>query len=258
MTPSNASLPVASLPMLASRGRRRQFPGLDHEKSRQGLLVACSFATLVVIAASCGSELGSPTDGGASCSSIQDEYAAALAVAQQCTVGTSSCDQPIRASFWCNCTTFVSGSTLTLLAIQQRYQASGCQTVCNGTCLQAQSLSCLSDATSPTGGRCQATGVLSLNAADDGGTFSVPIGGEVDIILQTIGPGDYSAQVMVSSDIATVLEVAIPAGPVNPGGPRRLYRLRALSAGRVQFMIPFESAVPDSPARDYIVTIDIG
>jgi hypothetical protein len=100
-------------------------------------------------------------------------------------------------------------------------------------------------------------GVLNLDGAADGGEFSVPVGGELDITLQSIGPGSYSMQVMMSSDIMTVLEIAIPAGPVNPAGETQLFRLRALSAGQVSIQIPFESGVPDAAPRTFTVTIDV-
>ena len=76
---------------------------------------------------------------------------------------------------------------------------------------------------------------------DDGGKFSVPVGYEVDITLDS-APDSYGwqvgMQVVLSSDAATVIDVLIPAGPVNPAGPTYLYRIKALSPGQVVVQNP--------------------
>ena len=53
-------------------------------------------------------------------------------------------------------------------------------------------------------------------------------------------------QVVLSSNAATVIDVIIPAGPVNPAGPTYLYRIKALSPGQVVVQIPHMSGTSDA------------
>ena len=215
---------------------------------------------MIFLVGACGSSLQPHPDGGpAACGDIQQAYADALLKAQECTVGASDqCSVQVRSGFWCQCTTFANGGDQTLAAIANQYQAAGCQSVCNGSCVQLQSLVCLADTTSATGGRCQVPALLNLNAGNDGGEFPVPVGYEIDIVLQAVGLSDYDTNVVLSSDAATVLEITISAGPPNPAGPIRLYRLRAVSAGQVVVQIPRIDLLSDasSPAA-FTVTLDI-
>jgi hypothetical protein len=202
-----------------------------------------------------------PTDSGPDadvCTGIQQTYAAVLMKAQECTVGAADqCGVQVQSGFWCNCTTFVNGNGDTLAAIVTEFQAASCRNMCNGTCAQPRSLVCSADATSSTGGRCQLPALLSLSGSNDGGTYSVPVGYEIDILLQNIGPNGYGNDVGLSSDAATVLDVTIPAGPVNPGGAMHLYRLRAVSAGEVVVQIPYVSVTSDASVPAYTVTLEI-
>jgi hypothetical protein len=193
---------------------------------------------------------------GAVCDSLSANYQAAVRVGQECTVGANDqCAVQVRAGFFCQCTTFVNTGADTLAAIAADYQASGCLTVCGGICAQVRALNCLADTTSPTGGRCQVPGVLTLQASNDGGTFSVAVGEEIDITLESIAPGSYSSELSLSSDVATVLEINIPAGSPNPNGPTRLYRVRAVSPGQVTIRIPFEPVASGPPKPAYVVTV---
>jgi len=153
--------------------------------------------------------------------------------------------------------TSVNGGATTLASLANQYQAAGCQSVCNGTCVQAQSFECVSDTTSATGGRCKPTATLDLTAADDGGTFSVQVGEEIDISLMSIGGIVYEMQAKLSSDAATVLEVTIPAGPLTPAGPPYLYRIKALSPGQVVVQIAHTDLRPDASQSAYTVTLNI-
>jgi len=203
---------------------------------------------------------GSPRDqlpDGAVCEGLSASYQAAVRVAQECTPGAAGqCAMPARASFFCNCMTFVNAGADALAAMAANYRANGCQTVCTGICVQQQALTCRTDPTSTTGGRCQVPGVLNLQASNDGGTFSVVVGEEIDITLESLAPGSFSTEPWLSSDMVTVLEVNIPAGPPNPYGTTRLYRLRVLSAGQVTIRIPFEPLTSGTPKPSYAVTID--
>lgn len=213
----------------------------------------------LVLAGGCGSTLGSNPDGGpTSCTDISQAYSDAVLEAQECTVGAADqCGIQVRASFWCNCMTWVNGDATKLATLANQYQALGCQSVCNGICAQPQSLECQIDATSSMGGRCKPPSLLSLTGADDGGTFSVPVGFEVDILLISIGPFGYEMRAVLSSDAATVLEVTIPAGPITPAGPPYLYRLKALAPGQVVVEIPHAPGADDAAVASYTITLNI-
>jgi hypothetical protein len=205
-----------------------------------------------------GAGTGGASPDGGSCSDIQQAYAAALARAQECNLAASdACAIQVRSGFFCNCTTMVNGGADTLAAIVDQYQAAGCLTTCGGVCAQPRAFSCQADTTSSTGGRCLPTALLNLSKIDDGGSFSVPAGYEIDITLVSVGPGSYGNDVVLSSDAATVLEVTIPAGPVSFGGTTHLYRLGALSAGDVVVQIPYAGAGPDSSLPTFTVTLHI-
>ena len=221
----------------------------------------CPAAGLLALAlvGGCGSSLGSGPDGGpTSCTDISQAYSDAVHKAQECTVGAvDQCGIQVRASFWCNCMTWVNGDATMLAALANQYQALGCQSVCNGICAQPQSLECQIDATSSMGGRCKPPSLLSLTATDNGGTFSVPVGFEVDILLISIGPAGYEMRAVLSSDAATVIEVTIPAGPITPAGPPYLYRLKALSPGQVVVEIPHLPGADDAAVPSYTITLNI-
>lgn len=197
----------------------------------------------------------------ASCDGIASEYANALAKAKECHANQpNQCAAQVRAGFFCNCQTWVNGGEVTLMNIASRYVAAGCQTVCIGTCVQQQPATCTADATSSSGWRCLPPNVLSLTDADNGRSLTVPVGEEIDLTLQTIGPNGYGTQVDVSSAAVTVLEVTIAAGPPNPGGPIRFYRLQATSLGTATVTIPYVVAVGaavSAPSPPFVLTITV-
>jgi hypothetical protein len=214
----------------------------------------------LVIVGGCSSSLGSNPDGATStCDDVSRAYDDAIVKAQECTVGAANqCSVQVRASFWCNCMTWVNSDTTTLASLANQYQALQCRSVCNGVCAQPRSLDCLADATSSTGGRCTPPALLNLTAADDGRSFSVQVGYEIDILLQSIGGTMYQMNATLSSDAATVLEVTIPAGPITPAGPPYLYRIKALAPGQVVVQIPYTSLAADaSQLMTYTVTLNI-
>jgi hypothetical protein len=221
----------------------------------------CLAAGLIALAlvGGCGSSLGSSPDGGpTTCTEVSQAYSDAVLKAQECTVGAvDQCSIQVRASFWCNCMTWVNGGATMLATLANQYQALGCQSVCNGICAQPQSLECQADTTSSTGGRCKPPALLTQGALDDGGTFSVPVGYEIDILLISIGPAGYEMRAILSSDAATVLEVTIPAGPITPAGPPYLYRLKALSPGQVIVEIPHFPGADDASVPSYTITLNI-
>jgi hypothetical protein len=235
--------------------------GIVHARSQ---ISATGLLAFVVFAAACGSTLQKNADGGpdgatSACADIQQAYADALKKAQECSpLSPGQCDLQVQSGFWCNCTTWANGGADTLKAIANQYTAAGCQSPCNGSCVQPQSLTCMADSTSSTGGRCQPTNLLNLTADNDGQTLSVPIGYEIDITLSG-PPLGYEMNVMLSVDssAATVLEVTIPAGLQTPAGPTYLYRLKALASGLVVVQIPHFSATSDASQPAYTVTLNI-
>ena len=142
-------------------------------------------------------------------------------------------------------------------SLANQYQALGCQSVCNGICAQPTSLQCLADATSSTGGRCKPPAILNLTVDDDGRSFSVPVGYEIDILLQNIGGNGYEMRALLSSDAATVLEITIPAGPITPAGAPYLYRIKALAPGQVIVQIPHLEIPADASQPAYSITLNI-
>jgi hypothetical protein len=78
--------------------------------------------------------------------------------------------------------------------------------------------------------------IVSLGAGDNGKSVSVAVGDEIDLTLQTIGPGQYATPA-VSSGAVRFLNV-IEVSPPNPGGPRQLYRFKAESSGSATISIP--------------------
>lgn len=198
------------------------------------------------------------SDAAAICADLENAYRDLLSSAGQCTLGADNqCGVKVAASFFCNCTTKVNGHADDLAAIFDRYRAADCLTPCNGSCLQARAFACQADSTSSTGARCKEQAILNLTGADNGGSFSVKAGSEIDIFLQDIGSSQYATEVMLSSDAATVLEITIPAGPPDPAGLMHLYRIAAMSPGQVVVQIPGLSSTGDAASPAFVVTIDI-
>ena len=86
---------------------------------------------------------------------------------------------------------------------------------------------------------------IRLGNADAGRTVAAAIGDEIDVTLQTIGPGQYGDP-SVSSGAAVFLGES-PAGPQNPGGPTQLFRFEAVASGRADITIPHDGDAPQGP-----------
>lgn len=97
--------------------------------------------------------------------------------------------------------------------------------------------------------------VLSLDNRNSGQRMTARVGQPIQITLQTIGPGQY-----VSPQISFPAIRFVGAGSAemqNPGGPRQIYRFRAVSEGEAHVTIPHEGKVttPDgveSPYKDLV------
>ena len=79
--------------------------------------------------------------------------------------------------------------------------------------------------------------VWSFDSRDNGRLLSVGSGDEIDVTLQTIGPGQYDDHPSVSSPAVVFSKVAILTPP-NPGGPRQLFQFKAVSPGQPVISIP--------------------
>ncbi len=77
---------------------------------------------------------------------------------------------------------------------------------------------------------------LSISSADLNATVNASANQEIDLTLQTIGPGEYSDP-SVSSESVRFLGVSEPFVP-NPGGPKQLFRFEAVTAGSATITIP--------------------
>jgi len=79
--------------------------------------------------------------------------------------------------------------------------------------------------------------VWSFDGGDNGRLLSVGSGDEIDVTLQTIGPGQYDDHPGVSSPAVVFSKVTILT-PSNPGGPRQLFQFFAVTAGHAVISIP--------------------
>jgi hypothetical protein len=79
--------------------------------------------------------------------------------------------------------------------------------------------------------------VWSFTSGDNGRRLSVGLGDEIDVTLQTIGPGQYDERPSVSSPAVVFSNVSILTPP-NPGGPRQLFQFTAAAAGDAVISIP--------------------
>jgi hypothetical protein len=92
---------------------------------------------------------------------------------------------------------------------------------------------------------------IALSRSDSGSTLAAAVGQALDVTLQTIGPGEYGAP-SLSSPAIRFLDVSYPSQQ-NPGGPRQLFRFRAVSAGTVDVSIAHTG---DNPPFSITVIVD--
>ena len=72
--------------------------------------------------------------------------------------------------------------------------------------------------------------LITLTNSDSGRSVTVAVGSEIDVTLQTIGPGQYGSPAL-SSKCVRFVGVSL-AGSPNPGGPRQLFRFEAKAPGQ--------------------------
>jgi hypothetical protein len=97
---------------------------------------------------------------------------------------------------------------------------------------------------------------ISLGNADSGRTVVAAVGDTIEVILQTIGPGQYGIPSSSSVSVRFLGESSPPGQP-NPGGVRQLYRFEAIATGRADINIPHSGSVPQNPMSPFSITIEV-
>ena len=82
---------------------------------------------------------------------------------------------------------------------------------------------------------------IRLTNADSGRQITVGVDAQIEITLQTIGPGEYSDP-QVSSGSVRLVGVSSLTPP--PAGSRQLFRFQAAAPGRADIMIPHTGQNP--------------
>lgn len=79
---------------------------------------------------------------------------------------------------------------------------------------------------------CRADSPVSVSVTGSASrTLSADAGSEIDITLQTIGPGEYASPPAISSASVRFLGASL-VGPAVPAGPTQRFRFRAVASGR--------------------------
>jgi hypothetical protein len=89
-----------------------------------------------------------------------------------------------------------------------------------------------------------------LDRDNNGQTQTVSTGQEIDVLLQTIGPGNYGDP-EISSTAVEYVGVVYPSAQ-NPGGPTQQFRFKAVTLGSAVIRIPHTTTYPP-----FVVTIDV-
>ncbi len=80
-------------------------------------------------------------------------------------------------------------------------------------------------------------------------SLSIKAGRELDLTLQTIGPGEYASPPSVSSDVLRFLDVRLVTPPV-PAGPTQRFRFEAVAPGMA--VIVFHHTVQGTTIEDTV------
>ncbi len=95
---------------------------------------------------------------------------------------------------------------------------------------------------------CQTPTAVSI-ASSTSQRISAKVGQEVDIKLQTIGPGAYDSLPSVSSPIAKFVSMSY-VGPFVPAGPTQLFKFMAVAPGDA--IVDFRNPVQSRTVEDTI------
>ena len=98
--------------------------------------------------------------------------------------------------------------------------------------------------------------VIKLTNSDSGRSVAVAVGAEIDMTVQTVGPGQYGTPAL-SSECVRFAGVSL-AGSPNPGGPRQLFRFEAKAPGRAKITIAHEGGAPGGPTTPtFSITVEV-
>ncbi|MBN1652172.1 MAG: hypothetical protein JXA30_00170 [Deltaproteobacteria bacterium] len=97
------------------------------------------------------------------------------------------------------------------------------------------------------------TAPILLDGTDSGGSILVSVGQELQIILQTIGPGRYGVPETTSSTVQFIGEG--DAGLQNPGGPRQVFRFYGVEPGEAEIRIPNENSIGEKEPFSLNITV---
>jgi hypothetical protein len=89
---------------------------------------------------------------------------------------------------------------------------------------------------------------VAVTQEDNGRTLDLAMDQEVDVTLQTIGPGQYGTPTLSSS--AVDFEGMHFSSKQSPGGPTQIYQFRAVHSGNTLIVIPH-----DGEASDFALTL---
>jgi hypothetical protein len=89
---------------------------------------------------------------------------------------------------------------------------------------------------------------VAVTGEDNGRTLDLAVDQELDVTLQTIGPGQYGTPTLSSS--AVDFEGTHFSSKHSPGGPTQIYQFRAVHSGNTLVVIPH-----DGGARDFTLTL---
>ena len=96
---------------------------------------------------------------------------------------------------------------------------------------------------------------IRLDNSSNGRTISAAPGDEIDITLQTIGPGQYLMPT-VAGPILSLGEFAAPAQ--NPGGPTQIFRFQTVAVGRGEIRITHTTnAPPATQTPPFAVVVEV-
>lgn len=77
-----------------------------------------------------------------------------------------------------------------------------------------------------------------------GQTFNLTVGQELDLTVQTVGPGEYRSPPSVSSPALRFVNDTL-IGPYIPAGPTQLFRFKAEAVGRAIVLLRHSGNNPD-------------
>jgi hypothetical protein len=96
---------------------------------------------------------------------------------------------------------------------------------------------------------------IDLSNVDSGKTVSAVVGQEIDVTLQTIGPGSYGAP-QISSSALRFLAVSLTGAP-NPGGPRQLFRFESVTQGQAEIRVPHLPSRTPGTSAPFVVVVNV-